>query len=95
MSGGNAYIYDPKNKFKNGLCNTETIEFDPIEKEDATELKALIEMHIFYTNSNRGKKLLKDWETSLSNFVKVMPIEYKRALKRLENEEPMVEELTA
>ncbi|WP_291800455.1 glutamate synthase large subunit [Lutibacter sp.] len=95
MSGGIAYIYDPKNKFTNGLCNTETIEFDPIEKEDANELKALIEKHVIYTNSNRGKELLNDWENSLSNFVKVMPTEYKRALKRLETEEPMVEELTA
>jgi len=95
MSGGIAYIYDPKNKFTNGLCNIETIEFDPIEKEDASALKALISKHVLYTNSNRGKELLNDWENSLSNFVKVMPTEYKRALKRLETEEPMVEELTA
>ena len=59
------------------------------------ELKALIEKHVLYTNSNRGKELLKDWANSLNNFVKVMPIEYKRALKRLETEEQMVEELTA
>ncbi|MFK5957462.1 MAG: glutamate synthase subunit alpha, partial [Lutibacter sp.] len=95
MSGGIAYIYDPTNNFINGLCNTETIEFDPIETEDANELKTLIEKHVIYTNSNRGKNLLNNWKTSLSNFVKVMPIEYKRALKRLETEEPMIEELTA
>ena len=95
MSGGIAYVYDPKDKFTNGLCNTETIEFEQIEKDEAAELKALIEKHVLYTNSNRGKELLKDWDNSLGNFVKVMPIEYKRALKRLETEEPMVEELTA
>ena len=59
------------------------------------ELKALIEKHVLYTNSNRGKELLENWETSLNNFVKVMPTEYKHALKRLETEEQMVEELTA
>jgi len=95
MSGGIAYIYDPKNKFINGLCNTDTIEFEDILPEDAQDLKALIEKHVLYTNSNLGKELLTNWETSLSNFVRIMPIEYKRALKRLETEEQMVEELTA
>ena len=95
MSGGIAYIYDPQDKFTNGLCNTETIEFEPIEPEEAKELKALIEKHVHYTNSNRGNQLLNDWDNSLPNFIKVMPIEYKRALKRLETEEQMNEELTA
>jgi len=95
MSGGIAYVYDPNDTFTKGLCNTETIEFEQIEKEDATELKAIIEKHVLHTNSNKGKELLKDWGNSLGNFVKVMPIEYKRALKRLETEEQMVEELTA
>ena len=35
MSGGIAYVYDPENKFVNGLCNTETIEFEEILKKDA------------------------------------------------------------
>ncbi|NQV77865.1 MAG: glutamate synthase subunit alpha, partial [Lutibacter sp.] len=95
MSGGIAYIYDPENKFTNGLCNTESIEFETLEVEDAKDLKALITKHVLYTKSNRGKELLENWETSLNNFVKVMPIEYKRALKRLETEEPITEELTA
>ena len=37
--------------------------------------------------------LLENWETSLSHFVRVMPTEYKKALKRLETEEQMVEAL--
>ena len=28
MSGGIAYIYDKENNFINGLCNTESIEFE-------------------------------------------------------------------
>jgi glutamate synthase (ferredoxin) len=58
-------------------------------------LKALIAKHVLYTNSTRGTALLADWTNSLANFVKVMPVEYKKALKRLETEEKMVEELTA
>ncbi|MCK5815885.1 MAG: glutamate synthase large subunit [Flavobacteriaceae bacterium] len=95
MSGGIAYVYDPEDKFTKGLCNTESIEFEEILAEDAADLKGLIEKHVALTDSNRGKELLANWETSLNNFVRVMPTEYKRALKRLETEEPMFEELTA
>ena len=94
MSGGIAYVYDPENKFSNGLCNTETIEFEYISEEDAAELKAIIEKHVLYTESKKGATLLADWDTSLDNFVKVMPTEYKRALERIATEEPMFEELT-
>ena len=94
MSGGIAYVYDPEKKFSNGLCNTETIEFENISEEDAAELKAIIEKHVLYTESKKGARLLADWNASLDNFVKVMPTEYKRALERLATEEPMFEELT-
>ena len=94
MSGGIAYVYDPENKFVNGLCNTETIEFEKIYGEDAVDLKAIIAKHVLYTDSKKGAELLADWDTSLKNFIKVMPTEYKKALLRLETEEPMFEELT-
>jgi glutamate synthase (NADPH/NADH) large chain len=94
MSGGIAYIYDPENKFKNGLCNTESIDFETVVGSAAEDLKNLIKKHVFYTNSTRGTNLLNDWENSLNNFVKVMPTEYKKALIRLATEEQMVEELT-
>ena len=94
MSGGIAYVYDPENKFVNGLCNTETIEFEKICAEDAADLKANLAKHVLYTDSKKGAELLADWDTSLKNFIKVMPTEYKKALLRLETEEPMFEELT-
>jgi glutamate synthase (ferredoxin) len=94
MSGGIAYVYDPENHFINGLCNTETIDFETVTGDDAADLKANIEKHVLYTGSKRGSDLVADWETSLQNFVKVMPTEYKSALKRLATEEPMFEELT-
>ena len=94
MSGGVAYVYDPGKKFVNGLCNQETIEFEEISAEDALDLQDLIKKHVLYTDSKKGQRLLSDWATSLSNFVRVMPTEYKRALIRLETEEQLVEELT-
>jgi glutamate synthase (NADPH/NADH) large chain len=94
MSGGIAYVYDPENKFVNGLCNTETIEFEEISVEEAADLKATIQKHVLYTDSKKGESLVADWDASLKNFVKIMPTEYKKALLRLETEEPMFEELT-
>ena len=94
MSGGIAYVFDPENKFVNGLCNTESIEFETVIDEDALDLKMMIEKHYLYTNSQRAKYLLENWEQNIEKFIKVMPTEYKIALKRLKTEEPMVEELT-
>jgi glutamate synthase (ferredoxin) len=86
MSGGIAYVYDEKQKFRNGLCNMEMVAFDPIFEADEKELKQLVKNHFKYTNSDLAYKILDDWENSLSNFVKVMPTEYKKALMRLEME---------
>jgi len=93
MSGGIAYVYDPENKFVNGLCNTETIDFEDILTEDAEDLKGWIEKHVSYTDSELGKKLLADWDNSLKSFVRVMPTEYKKALERIAKGEVMVEAL--
>ncbi len=94
MSGGYAFVLNESGQFTNGLCNEETIDFDPITEADEAELKQLITNHVAYTNSNKGKEVLANWDTYISKFVKVMPKEYKVALERIANEEPMVEELT-
>jgi len=46
---------------------------------DAIRLKQLIEQHLHYTNSEVARRILDDWETYLPRFVKVMPVEYRRA----------------
>ena len=46
-------------------------------------LKTLIENHCQYTKSNIAEKILNQWDAELENFVKVMPIEYKRALNEM------------
>jgi glutamate synthase (NADPH/NADH) large chain len=47
---------------------------------DEEVLKGLVEKHAKYTGSERARHLLNDWENSRSKFVKVFPVEYKRAL---------------
>ncbi|MCP5373078.1 MAG: glutamate synthase large subunit [Hyphomicrobiales bacterium] len=51
---------------------------------DALRLKALIEKHLRYTNSDRAREILNDWEGYLPRFVKVMPVDYRRALQQMQ-----------
>jgi glutamate synthase domain-containing protein 3 len=53
---------------------------DPL-KGDATRLYRLIERHRRYTNSKRAKHVLDNWNALLPKFVKIMPVDYRRALK--------------
>ncbi len=50
---------------------------------DEAILKRLIERHFRYTGSFRAKTLIEKWNESRAAFVKVMPKEYRRALKEL------------
>ena len=49
-------------------------------------LRVLLERHHLYTGSKRARALLDDWDNTLKRFVKVMPKDYRRALKQLEAE---------
>jgi glutamate synthase (NADPH/NADH) large chain len=53
---------------------------DPLNN-DAPRLHALIERHRHYTGSARAKYILENWATLVSKFVKVVPTDYRRALK--------------
>jgi len=52
---------------------------------DQERLFQLITSHMHYTGSTRAKEILDDWDTYRSKFVKVMPVEYRRALTDMEN----------
>ncbi len=80
MSGGVAYVLD-KDKDLHKQCNSETFELEPVvDAADIEELKNLISRHLQYTDSTVARDILDDWDTSLAQFVKVMPIDYKRVL---------------
>src|SRR5690606_12055415 len=50
---------------------------------DESILRRLIENHFRYTGSFRARDMLDHWDRSRSQFVKVMPVEYRRALGEL------------
>ena len=81
MSGGVAYIWDPKNEFPPN-CNMEMVNLEKVsDQEDIEELRSLITEHEEVTGSSVANYILKDWDKSLSCFVKVMPTDYKRVLE--------------
>ncbi|MCZ8042841.1 MAG: glutamate synthase large subunit [Beijerinckiaceae bacterium] len=51
---------------------------------DAERLHQLISDHHRYTGSLRAKDILDNWAEYLPKFVKVMPVEYRRALQEIE-----------
>ncbi len=53
---------------------------------DAIRLKQLIKNHLHYTASPVAKYILDDWDTYLSKFVKVMPVDYRRALTEMQEQ---------
>ena len=98
MSGGTAYIYDPEGTFKQS-CNPSMVTLEKVVKEneqvkgpkhlnltDEIILKKLITSHHVFTSSPIAIDILNNWDISLNQFVKVMPIEYKRALNELHAE---------
>ena len=96
MSGGIAYVYDEDGQFasrcntamvslENVLSTTEqTATMDKAiwnkGQTDEVQLKKLLEDHNRWTGSKRARELLDHWDTARAKFVKVFPIEYKRAL---------------
>ncbi len=51
---------------------------------DAIRLKQLIENHLHYTSSDVAKRILDNWSEHLAKFVKVMPVDYRRALQEMQ-----------
>jgi glutamate synthase (NADPH/NADH) large chain len=54
---------------------------------DAERLRTLIQNHAHYTGSTRAQHILENWDGFLPKFVKVMPVEYRRALQEMQVEQ--------
>lgn len=81
MSGGDAYILNEDGKFEL-RCNLGMVELEPVVlPEDKATLRTMLEAHVKHTGSRKAKEVLENWETKLPQFIKVMPIDYKRVLQ--------------
>ena len=59
------------------------VEVNHVQQSDALLLRMLIQRHLHYTGSERARKILEHFDKYLPKFVKVMPMEYRRALQEM------------
>jgi glutamate synthase (NADPH/NADH) large chain len=83
MSGGIAYVLDRTGDFEFFL-NKGMVELSGLDnEEDESFVKEQIAQHVYWTGSVYGRAILDAWEENRSRFVKVLPVEYKRALQQM------------
>jgi glutamate synthase (NADPH/NADH) large chain len=79
MSGGIAYVYDPDEVFVS-LVNHDMVKVEELDETDVDFLRTTIERHRDLTGSAVAEQVLSTWDTDVTRFRKVMPIDYKRVL---------------
>ncbi|GHU97326.1 glutamate synthase [Spirochaetia bacterium] len=83
MSGGIAYALDLTGNFE-FFMNHGMVELSGLEtEEDETFVKDQIGQHVYWTGSVYAKGILDDWPEYRPKFIKVLPVEYKRALQQM------------
>jgi glutamate synthase domain-containing protein 3 len=80
MSGGIAYVLDDIDALRI-RTNLGTVELEPLtESQDILEVNSLVTLHAELTKSTVAQELLKNWDTSVAKFVKVIPTDFKRVM---------------
>ncbi len=80
MSGGIAYLLDTDGTSSQRI-NRDMVEVERLERrEEIVEIQSTIERFEQYTGSLVAHAVLSHWEENIPRFIKVMPIDYKRAL---------------
>jgi glutamate synthase domain-containing protein 2/glutamate synthase domain-containing protein 1/glutamate synthase domain-containing protein 3 len=81
MSGGIAYVLDGDGTFAE-RCNDELVGIGPLDADDLSLVRDLVQEHEWRTGSQLASRLLDDWQRSALRFVKVLPHDYRAALER-------------
>jgi glutamate synthase (NADPH/NADH) large chain len=63
------------------------VQIDHVKGHDDAILKSLVQRHLLFTGSDRARRVLENWALYLPKFVKVMPLEYRRALAEMAEEQ--------
>lgn len=80
MSGGIAYVLDEGNDLYIRLNKEMVSSHEITSKYDVQELKEMIQEHVSYTNSEKGKEILEHFGEYLPKFKKIIPHDYERML---------------
>jgi glutamate synthase (NADPH/NADH) large chain len=65
-----------------------------MDRHDGERIWHLLGRHLKYTGSQRAREIIDHWADYLPKFVKVMPVEYARALRELEKEQATSDGMT-
>ena len=80
MSGGIAYILDEGGE-PASLVNMQMVSLEKLDDDAESDVvRRMIENHLHRTSSERARRVLAQWPTSVARFVKVIPKDYKRML---------------
>jgi glutamate synthase (NADPH/NADH) large chain len=60
-------------------------------RDDMRRLHALVERHRRYTGSEKARQILDNWAAYLPKFVKVMPVDYRKALEKMQQAKAQAE----
>ena len=94
MSGGVAYVLD-ENQLFDTLCNLDMVELEshPSSRGSAHH-PGTAGCHYRWTGSRQAKRILDNWREMSGKFVKVMPIDYRKALEKMRQYEQVRSEQT-
>ncbi len=80
MSGGVAYVLDEENTLYKNL-NKQLVLMEKIEsKNDKEKLHEMIAKHVKYTGSEKGQRILDQFDEYVGKFKKIIPSDYKEML---------------
>jgi glutamate synthase (ferredoxin) len=80
MSGGVAYVWNKAGDFE-VRCNKEMVELEGLDGDDVKLIQDMLRKHQEFTASTVAAQVLRDWDQVMKQFVKVMPVDYKKALQ--------------
>jgi len=80
MSGGEAFVYDPNDRLNQNM-NFEMVRFYELANDEIRRIYELLEKHLEYTDSNRAKQLLENWDQSIHSFKYIVSPKYKSIIE--------------
>ena len=103
MSGGIAYIYDKNGNFDEKCNTSMVEMLKPVGlnshssvnifhkntylENDEKRIREMLIRHINYTNSSIAKGIIENFNEEIKNFIKVLPLDFKEALKKVKIKE--------
>ena len=78
MSGGVVYVLDEKHDLYTRLNKTGLSMTTLQQHSDIQELRQLLEEHVQETGSEKGKQILEQFESRITDFKKIIPKQYEK-----------------